>query len=325
MSEHHTHTPPMPQPLDPPARVVVVGSVNQDYLCSTPRLPAPGETVLGGTVVVASGGKGGNQAVAAARVGVPTALVACVGDDPDGAAITAALARSGVDTRGVTVMPRVRTGLAFVFVNGDGENSIVVAPGANSHLTSAGTTTALHERLTPGAVLVTQAEIPEAVIATAIATADELGCRVVLNLAPFRSMDGEVLSRCDPLVLNAGEAGALLERSVESAEDARTACGELRRRARSVVVTLGGAGAVVGDSERLEHVGAPAVDVVDSTGAGDAFTGVLAASLARGHDLVSAVRLGVAAGSYAVGRLGAQSSYPTQAQLTAIAPVFDVP
>jgi ribokinase len=305
--------------------VVVVGSVNRDYLCSLRRLPEPGETVLGDDVAVASGGKGGNQAVAAAKAGVPTALVACVGDDPDGGDIQAALAESGVDTSAVAALPGNRTGLAFVFVTGDGESSIVVSPGANARLTSERTESALRQRLSRGAVLVTQAEIPAAAVAAALTTAADIGCRAVLNLAPFRPMNAELLRSCDPLVLNAGEAGALLGRSIESPEDAGTACDELRSSATSVVITLGSRGAVVADRAGSEHVAAPAVDVVDSTGAGDAFTGVLAASLSRGHQLVSAVRLGVAAGSYAVGRLGAQSSYPTLAQLETVAHVSDVP
>jgi ribokinase len=305
--------------------VVVVGSVNSDYLCSLRRLPAPGETVLGDDLAVASGGKGGNQAVAAAKVGVPTALVACVGNDPDGEAIAAALAASGVDTSGVAVLPGDRTGLAFVFVTGDGESSIVVSPGANSKLTSERTESALRKRLSREAVLVTQAEIPAEAVAAALATAGEMGSRVVLNLAPFRPMGDDLLRRCDPLVLNAGEAGALLGHVVGSPEEALAACRELRSSAPSVVITLGSRGAVVADPDTMEHVAAPAVEAVDSTGAGDAFTGVLAAGLWRGDDLVTAVRQGVAAGSYSVGRRGAQSSYPTRAELDAIAHVSDVP
>lgn len=310
---------------DRSGRVVVVGSLNRDYLCSLARLPAPGETVLGDNVVVASGGKGGNQAVAAAKAGVSTWLVAGVGDDQDGSDIVAALVGSGVDTSGVEVLPSASTGLAFVFVTADGESSIVVSPGANSKLTSESTEQALRKRLSRGAVLVTSAEIPAEAVAAALTTAGDMGCRAVLNLAPFRPMGDDLLTTCDPLVLNAGEAGALLGRSVESPKEARAACGELRGSARSVVITLGSRGAIVADGGGTEHVAAPAVDAVDSTGAGDAFTGVLAASLSRGHDLASAVRLGVAAGSYAVGRLGAQSSYPTQAELAAVAQVRVVP
>lgn len=323
MSKQDTsQTPPRRDPL---GCVVVVGSVNQDYLCSTTRLPAAGETVLGRAVVVAPGGKGGNQAVAAAKMGVSTKLVACVGDDADGVALRDALAASGVDISGVLVKNHARTGVAFVFITADGENSIVVAPGANSELTGAETTAALHERLSPGAVLLTSAEISEGAVAAALETGDEMGCRAVLNLAPFRPMDDELLSRCDPLVLNAGEAGALLDRTVESPESARAACDELRGRARSVVVTLGGAGAVLADATGLQHVAAPVVDLVDSTGAGDAFTGVLTASLSRGHHLRTAVRLGVAAGSHVVGRMGAQVSYPTQTELATVARGSAVP
>jgi ribokinase len=302
--------------------VVVVGSVNRDYVCSMDRLPRPGETVLGTDVTVGSGGKGGNQAVAAAYWGAACALVACVGDDPDGSALVEDLVDAGVDTSAVEVRGDVRSGSAFVLVAADGENSIVVAPGANLRLTAEQVTSAVSRLLRRGGVLVTQAEIPpEAIVAAVGTAATDLGARVVLNLAPYRELPAEALVVADPLVVNETEAGSLLGRPVSDLAAAREAARHLRARARSAVITLGRSGAVLatggGAGGDVIHVPTSERPVVDSTGAGDAFTGVLAACLALGDDLTAAVRRGVAAGTYAVGRPGAQASFARESDLPA--------
>ncbi|WP_205472179.1 ribokinase [Nocardioides sp. SYSU D00038] len=294
--------------------VVVVGSVNRDYVCRVDSLPAPGETVLGGQASVGSGGKGGNQAVAASLLGARTALVARVGRDDDGRAVTRDLAEAWVDTR--EVLPTAtRTGLAFVMVDATGENSIVVAPGANELLEPATTSRAVRELLRPPGVVVTQAEIPEAAFDAAVRAAAETGCRAVVNLAPYRPVAADVLALCDPLVVNESEAGGLLGRRVRGAAAACDAVVDLAARCRSAVVTVGAEGAVVGEGTRVTHVPAHEVPVVDTTGAGDAFTGAVAAALSAGRDLVDAVRLGVRAGSFAVQRPGAQASFARGADL----------
>jgi len=291
--------------------VVVVGSVNRDYVCRVARLPGPGETVLGGEATVGSGGKGGNQAVAAGRLGARTALVARVGRDDDARALLEDLAAAGVDITEV-VATDARTGMAFVLVDAAGENSIVVAPGANELLDEATTADALRRLLAPPGVLVTQAEIPEAAFEAAVRTAADLGCRAVVNLAPYRPVREDVLALCDPLVVNESEAGGLLNREVRGVDAARAAVLDLVGRVRSAVVTVGAGGAVAGDARGVEHVPAPAVPVVDTTGAGDAFTGALATALGSGRTLVEAARLGVRAASDAVQRPGAQASFPTE-------------
>jgi ribokinase len=300
---------------EPRFGVVVVGSVNRDHVCRVDVLPGPGQTVLGGEASVGSGGKGGNQAVAARLLGAPTALVARIGDDHDGQALVADLAAAGVDTGDVLALPGVRTGSAFVLVDAAGDNAIVVAPGANGHLDAATVEEALGRLLAPPAVLVTQAEIPPEAVAAAVATASRVGCRAVVNLAPYRPLPSDLLERCDPLVLNESEAGDLLGREVRGAEAARQAIGEIQRRTTSVVITVGADGALVGVAGEVHHVPAEGVEVVDTTGAGDAFTGALAAALSAGHDLVGAVRIGVRAGSYAVTGAGAQASYPDASAL----------
>ena len=299
--------------------MLVVGSVNRDHVCRIEALPGPGETVLGGDASVGSGGKGGNQAVAASLLGARTALVARVGDDTDGHALMAALAEAGVDTTGVAATD-VRTGLAFVFVDAHGENSIVVAPGANALLDPASVAEAVRRRLAASGVLVTQAEIPVAAFDAAIRTAAEVGCRAVVNLAPYRPVEGAVLAMCDPLVVNESEAGGLLGREVRGAAGAQGAVGDLLRLCRSVVVTVGGEGAVVADADGVQVVAAPRADVVDSTGAGDAFIGAKAAALGAGQDLLAAVRIAVRAGAHAVTRPGAQASFASAIEL-GIAPL----
>ncbi|MCR6032121.1 ribokinase [Nocardioides sp. zg-579] len=294
--------------------VVVVGSVNRDHVCRVERLPAPGETVLGGEAWVGSGGKGGNQAVAASLLGARTALVARVGRDDDGRALVRDLAEAWVDTTEV-LATGARTGLAFVMVDAAGENSIVVAPGANELLEPTTTARAVRALARPPAVLVVQAEIPEAAFDAAVGAAGAQGCRAVVNLAPYRPVPAAVLALCDPLVLNESEAAGLLGRPVRGVASAREAVVELVGRCRSVVVTLGPHGAVVATGERVEHVAAERVEVVDTTGAGDAFTGALAAALSGGADLLDAVAVGVRAGTFSVGRPGAQASFARAAEL----------
>jgi ribokinase len=295
-------------------RIVVVGSLNRDYVCHVEQLPGPGETRLGGELALFSGGKGGNQAVAAAAVGSvtghPCSLVGSVGDDEDGRALLADLRGSGVDVREVAVTDRVRTGAALITVSADGENTIVVAPGANHSVTEPAVADAFGRVLAADDVVVIQAELPLAVVQTAVREAAAGGARVVLNLAPFTALPDDVLALCDPLVVNESEAAGLLGVSVDGVAGARTAAAALAGTARSAVVTTGAAGAVVAAGTDCTHVPAPKVDVVDSTGAGDAFTGALAVALAAGRDLVTAARWGIAVASYSVCRPGAQASYP---------------
>jgi ribokinase len=200
-------------------------------------------------------------------------------------------------------------------VDASGENSIVVAPGANQRLEPEATARAVRRLLGSSGVLVTQAEIPEPAFEAAVRTATEVGARAVVNLAPYRAIPAEVLALCDPLVVNESEVSGLLGRRVRGPGEAREAVSELRGRVRSAVVTVGAAGAVVGWDEGVDHLPADATDTVDTTGAGDAFTGALAAALSAGLELVEAVRIGVRAGTYAVGRPGAQSSFPIASAL----------
>jgi ribokinase len=268
--------------------VVVLGSANADLVYRVERIPSPGETVLATEQARHMGGKGLNQAVAAARAGAATLFVGAVGDDPAGDELTSALADAGVATDVLRRAPGP-SGTALITVQADGENTIVVASGANASLT--GLTDSEATAIESASVLVMQ-----------------LDCTVVLNAAPARSLDDSLLGLVDVLVVNEHEA-ALLAANPDA--DASAAARVLRGRCTAVVVTLGGAGALVVDDSGETTVPAPAAQVVDTTGAGDTFTGYLAAGLAAGLDLTSAARRAVVAGSISVERAGAVPSIPT--------------
>ena len=260
--------------------VLVVGSVNEDVVVFVERLPDPGETLLASGSAIACGGKGANQAVAAARSGVRVAMAGAVGDDDAGGRQAAALDGAGVDTRWVRRLTGVPTGTAFIQVDSRGENTIVVVQGANAHV-------ALPVGDVEPQVVVTQNEIPPAAQQEAVALAARTGARLVINAAPAPESPPPWYGIADPLVVNEHEAAQL-------ATSDETGAGLLRRLrertgARSVVMTLGERGALVDDGIEVHAIPPVAVEqVVDATGAGDTFVGVLAARLARGDGVVAA-------------------------------------
>jgi ribokinase len=285
--------------------LLILGSANRDYTVVVERQPLPGETVLGGGLTIATGGKGANQAVAAAGAGATPIFLGAVGTDTVGGEILADLTARGVDTSNLTRVDDP-TGVALITVSRDGENVIVVAPGANGVL-DADATAALVARLAGShGVLLCQLEISPAVVSAAATEIERLGGRFVLNLSPSRYVSPKLLALADPLILNEREAADLASSVIDGAADARTIATRLLDSSRSVVITLGGDGAVVADSGGVTHVPAQQVTVVDTTGAGDAFAGALAAELASGGDLRTAVAAGIAAGAAAVQHPGAQ-------------------
>jgi ribokinase len=269
-------------------RVLVLGSLNVDLVTHTERHPQPGETVLGEDLARLAGGKGANQAAAAAAAGAAVAMIGAVGDDDAGRAYVERLRGLGIDTDGVVVLPEAPTGTALIVVDTAGENTIVVAAGANTRvgdeaiavLGSAGTDD----------VLLVQLEIPIETVARACAVASRRGVRVVVNAAPYSPLPADVLRVADPLVVNEHEARLLAETS---------------GLPESLLVTFGSEGAVW-NGLRLPAQRVPPEDVVDTTGAGDAFCGALAAALATGHDDEQALRTALAAGAAAVRHPGAQ-------------------
>jgi ribokinase len=297
--------------------ITVVGSVNRDFVLTVRDLPHPGETVLARTFVEGVGGKGANQAVAAARLGSRVRLVARVGADAD--AILAALAAEGVDT-GAVRTDEGTTGIAAVVVDAAGENTIVVNPGANADLGVGD----LPDRLvrSAGEVVLVQHEIAPEVVDAAVLRAREQGGVVVLNPAPARPVAAETLAAVDVLVPNLGEFVSLLgtDRPATVAR-ARELLAGADLPCRAVVVTLGADGAVLREADSTDtlHIPAPSVDAIDTVGAGDTFCGALADALGRGAGLPAAVERAVQAASHAATGLGAQTSMPYAAQLDALA------
>jgi len=290
-----------------PASLIVLGSANTDYTVLVDRHPLPGETLLGDELVVATGGKGANQALAAARAGALPHFLGAVGDDANGRQLLGALGSGGVDVAHLAVVDDAPTGIALITVSRDGENTIVVAAAANGRVNAHEVEAGIRALGAEGTVLLAQLEIPLPVVVEAANVVTELGGRVALNLSPSREVPDALLALCDPLIVNESEAGDLVGHSVNSVDEASAAAQSLLARCRSVVITLGGDGAVYASADGAGHIAAPRVEVVDTTGAGDAFAGALAAHLAdEGGSLASAVERGVAAGAAAVQWLGAQ-------------------
>lgn len=291
--------------------VVVVGSINVDLVIRAPRLPATGETVLGGEFERHGGGKGANQAVAAARAGAEIVFVAAAGTDEFGDEALRELQGEGVDTSRIARLADHPTGIALIVVDAKGENLIAVASGANAALEPGLVTRALGE-LQPDDVGLLSLELPDAPLLAAAQRFTEAGVgSVVLNPAPARELPPELLDLRPILTPNRNEALAL-----GGGGSVDRAARNLHQRTRApVVVTLGGEGALVVDAEGSERLPAPEVEPVDTTGAGDAFNGALAAALAQGHDLHRALRRAVAAGAYSVQVAGARSGMPSRANI----------
>lgn len=296
----------------PQGKVVVVGSANVDLVVDVPRHPGGGETILGGDLRRTPGGKGANQAVGAARAGgADTTFVGALGRDESADLLTASLERSGVRTDLVARVDAA-TGTALITVSPDGENAIVVAPGANA-LVGVGESQAT--RIGAADVVLAQLEIPLDVVRAA-AAARRPGALFVLNAAPSRALPDDLWAQVDVLVVNEHEASDLAGRTAAPEELARV----LLERVPAVVITLGHEGSLVARrSADTVHVPAVPVEVVDTTGAGDTYCGVLAAALARGESLPDAARLAAAAGALAVTRAGAQDAVPTATDVAALA------
>ncbi|WP_340378940.1 ribokinase [Streptomyces sp. SS7] len=298
--------------------LLVVGSANADLVIDVERRPAAGETVLGSDLAVHPGGKGANQAVAAARLGARTALLARVGDDAHGRLLLDSQRAAGVDTAGVLV-GGAPTGVALITVDPSGDNSIVVSPGANGRLTPADVRDAAALFRT-SRVVSAQLEIPlETVVAVAASLAPD--SRFVLNPSPPRPLPAVLLAACDPLIVNEHEARVILGDGAAEAGDRpeEWACALLAKGPRSVVVTLGAQGALVASAGGgVERVASVAVDAVDTTGAGDSFTAALAWKLGAGASLAEAARYAARVGAVAVTRRGAQESFPTAQEVEAL-------
>lgn len=288
------------------AHVVVVGSINVDMVVSADRLPVPGETVLGGRFALHDGGKGANQAVAAARAGAHVSIIGAVGSDANGARALAALEADGVDVSRVRLVEGEPTGVAFVAVGPRGENQIVVAPGANATVEL---DDADRRLIAEADAILTSLEIPMATVVDALRTAHASGVPAILNPAPAHALPSDVLSLGPILTPNEHELVVAIGN-----DQAEGALEELAaRHAGPIIVTQGAAGALLADGDRREHfVGFTPDPIVDTTGAGDTFCGVLAASLAESLSLDDAIVRANAAAALSVTGAGARAGMPTR-------------
>jgi ribokinase len=297
------------------ARIVVLGSLNVDLVVTVPRLPQPGETVLGDGLASYPGGKGANQAVAAARLGGQVAMVGRVGTDRFAAGLIENLDVNHVDSSGVERDPAAPTGAALIYVEAGGQNMIAVAPGANATVSPMDAQRAV-SRLGAGDVLAMQLEIPVAAVKAAVTAARKAGAHVLLNAAPAHRLEPGLLRQLDALVLNEREANALIAYEREATlladhDDPSTTAAALRTLGpRLVIVTLGPTGSLFCDETGVHRVEPFPVKSIDATGAGDAFMGALAVGIARGLPTEAAIRFGNAAGAAATSSVGAQAALP---------------
>lgn len=292
--------------------ILVIGSLNADLVVRAPRFPQPGETISGEDLQVIPGGKGANQAVAAARLGAIVSMLGRVGTDNFGDFLLDNLKQNKVDW---TLIQRddSSTGTAIIIVDSSGQNSIVLSPGANAKVTPADVDNASFPR---GGLLLLQLEIPTPTVLRAAQRAHENGTRVILNPAPAKVVPDELIALADFIIPNETELSLLTNQKVDDIASAESAARDLLKRgAKNVIVTLGSHGALLVNTETSSHVEAFKVEVVDTTAAGDAFIGGFATSLLQNKSIEESVRIACACGALAVTKFGAQPSLPTAEQV----------
>ncbi len=301
------------------AQICVVGSTNIDLTFRTARLPKPGETLAGHGFQLGHGGKGANQAVMAARLGARVSMIGKVGRDVFGEGALRNYREHGIDTTHVTLDPERPTGVASIVVDDQAQNSILVVPGANLGLTP-DDVRAASSTIQGAAVLLCQLEVPIDAVAEALRIARAAGVMTILNPAPAVALPDELLQLADLCVPNESEIELLTGgQTAATVQEAAAAAWELQKRGpRTVIVTLGERGALIADAGSAEHVPAPRVAAVDSSGAGDAFIGALGVFLAEGVPLRLAVERANAVAALSVTRLGTQMSFPKRGEVGAL-------
>ncbi|HEY3310025.1 MAG TPA: ribokinase [Anaerolineales bacterium] len=297
--------------------IVVVGSLNMDLVVRMPRIPRPGETLLGGVFSTVPGGKGANQAVAAARLGAHVSMVGCVGTDPFGEVMRSTLRAEGIDIGHILEIPAEATGVALIQVDALGQNTIAVASGANFRLTGADVENAM-QAIGDFDALVMPLETPLDTIYTAARIANDKGAKVLLNPAPAQILESDLLGLVDVLLPNEHEIGLMTKMPVESkAATIRAAEKLLSQGVKNVIVTVGSQGAIFLDGKTGESLSIPAwqVQAVDTTAAGDCFVGGLAVGMCEGKSLPLAAEFASAAAAISVTRPGAQPSLPRRVEV----------
>jgi ribokinase len=298
-------------------RILVVGSINIDIVVLTERLPTPGETITGGTLLINHGGKGANQAVAARRLGADVRFIGCVGDDTFGPELRQSMVVEGIGVHGLATIAGMHSGTAVIVVDAAGRNQIAVASGANLRLTVDWAARFL-EAFAWAQVVICQLEVPLDTVLWTLRTARQHGATTVLNPAPAQPVPPELWPLIDYVTPNEVEAAQVSGLPLAALSDAdNVARALLARGPRVVILTLGTQGAFVGTLDHMVHIPAFPVTVVDTTAAGDAFNGALAVALAEGRPLAAAVRFANAAAGLACTQRGAQNSLPVRTQVEA--------
>ena len=300
-------------------KILVIGSSNTDLVIKTSQFPKPGETVIGGVFNTFAGGKGANQAVAAKRLGGEVIFLACLGQDDLGQKAIKGYEKEGIDTRYISIDKEYPTGVASIIINKNGENSIVVAPGANNQLSREAIDKILPVMETVDIVLV-QLEVPVDTIDYAIRRARELDKKVVLNPAPATELSDDLYSCIDVITPNESETELLLGKKVSDMESvSRAAQMFIDKGVKEVVITLGDRGAFFKNYATEFLVPAFKTEVIDTTAAGDTFNGALAVALSEGKNWRDSIRFSNKAAAISVSRLGAQSSIPHRKEVEALA------
>ncbi|MFM1984205.1 MAG: hypothetical protein RL723_640 [Actinomycetota bacterium] len=294
--------------MSPQRKVLVVGSINVDCTVRVNELPKRGETIHGAEPLFLPGGKGGNQAISVVGNGAEAIMIGAVGLDDHGLNAMHSLKEAGVETQAISQKSGA-TGTAYIFVEDAGENLIVVTSGANGAVSAQEVEEKISQFGGDNPVILAQLELPLAAVNQAAISAEKMGGRFILNLAPAEKIGSELLAKCDPIIVNENEAEVLTGKTISSINDAKALVVELAALAKSAVITLGADGAVfaVGKAAEATHLPSQKVVVVDTTGAGDAFVGALAAAFSKGQDLSNAVSAGLKAGAKAVQHFGAQA------------------
>lgn len=291
------------------SKIIVVGSLNMDLVINTAKVPVMGETVLGNGFMTAPGGKGANQAVAASKLGGEVLMIGCIGNDAFGKELIDNLERNKVHTKYIKILNGISTGIAVIVVK-DGNNFIIVDPGANFKLTPE-MIYELENVIKNTSFLVIQLEIPIETVEAAISIAAKHGVRVVLNPAPAMKLTDEFLSKVDILVLNETESQIITGIEVEGVEDAKKVVSAAKKiGVRQVIVTIGKNGAVYNRENEIIHTPVPKVEVIDTTAAGDSFIGAVVVALSQGKGIDEAVYYANMVGALTVTKKGAQTSLP---------------